>query len=712
MSLPRATVKTKRATFPFRSTKAQALAWSCLALVAVPAALFAQPMTEEGVSRAPDGTILHRRLPSSGEPGQGSGAGDGASNAGAPRAEAGPSAGATESTPTFVYDPSAAAGDMPRDLTHEGRSLPRPAATTEAGAGEPIHTAAGLRPAPPSEPPPGPAASAPPSGPEALPRPMPETAAGPSAASDASAGSDTSAPGPSVDPTAAGATTPGAEAPDAAAATDPTAPPGTTPPEPGEGPASGEPPADPRGTLGSEARPDRDTEREGTLHYNEVFDPSIVPFKRNRALDSIAPDHTLRIARARLAPLEPIGNRLDAGREVFWGSLLLEGRAGEAIPLPSVAPESRILSYEATPTQVVRFDKDEADNFYVTPSLDGRVRLVFVMDAPRTYFGRALPTRATLADVPAALRPKVPAPIVKEALEVARAIGVADVGRRDAHYAATLDALVAWFRGFVPGEPPPSRASVYRDVALGQRGVCRHRAHGFVITAQSLGIPARYVFNEAHVFVEVWVPATSEAQAGWLRIDLGGGAEELQVHNGQGKTLHEGGPDPFSAPEAFDEARDAGHTAGAERVTGLPRESEPATAATTPGGPGGEPGSAGGSAGATEPAGVTRVTPAPELVPTATTLAVTSSLVFRGEGFEVEGRVRTLAGAPVSDGAVQLVLLVGQERRPTSRLGTVNLAPDGTFAASIAIPREQAPGSYELVAEYLGDSVHSPSASP
>jgi len=440
-----------------------------------------------------------------------------------------------------------------------------------------------------------------------------------------------------------------------------------------------------------------------------VFDPSIVPFKRNRALDTVDDDYTLRLGLGRLERLEPLGNRLDAGRDAFWGSLLLEAKAGETIPLPSVSPESRILSYEANPPQEMRFERDAAGNFYVTPEASGRVRLIFVMDAPKSYFGRTLPTRATLSDVPSSLRPRVPRAIVTEARDVARKIGVPDVGRTSASYAATLDALVAHFRGFVPGDPPPVVDSVYRDIALGQRGVCRHRAHGFVITAQSLGIPARYVFNEAHVFVEVWVPASSDAEAGWLRVDLGGGADELQVHNGQGKTLHDGGPDPFSAPPPFEEARGSGHTAGAERVTGLPKESEPAptAAAEVPGGPlePGGPTSMG-------PASVARVAPAPELVPTRTTLEVTSSLVYRGDAFDVSGQVTDLGGQPVSDGAVQLILLVGAERRPIVRLATINLDPGGAFATTIAIPAEQPPGSYELVAEYLGDFVHSPSTSP
>ncbi|MFO0749439.1 MAG: transglutaminase-like domain-containing protein [Myxococcota bacterium] len=324
------------------------------------------------------------------------------------------------------------------------------------------------------------------------------------------------------------------------------------------------------------------------------------------------------------------------------------------------------------------------------------------MDAPSTYFGRALPSDAPLGAVPPALRPRVPKAIAKEAREVAAAIGVPANGT----YAATLDALVAWFRGFTPGEPPPSKTSVYRDIALGKTGVCRHRGHGFVITAQALGIPARYVFNEAHVFVEVWVPAGAGVDAGWLRIDLGGGAEELDVHGGQGKSLHEGGPDPFSAPAPFETQREQGQTAGAERVNGLPAPEAPlpTPAAPTPGAPG-APGEGPGTS-------VARVVPMPELVQTTTTLTATGSIVYRGDGLDVPGRVTTLAGEPVVEGSVQLVLLVGPERRAVAQLGsTLALDKDGRFRASVAIPATQAPGSYDLVAEFLGNGVQSPSVS-
>ena len=44
------------------------------------------------------------------------------------------------------------------------------------------------------------------------------------------------------------------------------------------------------------------------------------------------------------------------------------------------------------------------------------------------------------------------------------------------------------------------------DLALSQKGVCRHRAFAFLVTALGLGIPARMVINEAHAWVEVLDP--------------------------------------------------------------------------------------------------------------------------------------------------------------------------------------------------------------
>jgi len=566
--------------------------------------------------------------------------------------------GAGVSAPVFVYDP-VGGGTLPQEFHRDGQAMPRPDTASDASPGEAVYSPDGVA--------------------EASPEGFGASAGGVD---------------PSLPPT------PGAPG----EATDP-----GLPPVPGP---DGSPPTpapsfeDPRLGLGDIARPDRVTTGEERLDYRTVFDPSVVPFKRNRALDQVDVDYALKVERGGFKRLTPIGNRLDPDREAFWGSVLVDARAGQRVPLPSVSPESQILSYEATPPITLVFEKDRADNYYVTPSASGRVRVVFVMDAPTGYFGRQLPTGLTTRDVPAALRPHPPAAIAREAVAVAREAGVDPA----ASYDVLLNTLVAYYRGFEPGEPPPSQASIYRDLALGRRGVCRHRGYAFVVTAHGLGIPARYVFNEAHVFVEVYVPGP---RAGWLRVDLGGGAEELFVHGSDGKVLHKPRVrDPFDRPESYARAESAGHTAGATRVEGLPPASRRDFA------------SAGGSVdpdalpeairamlseniprAAPPPPGVIRAT-------TRTTMSFEQAYVYRGDAMIVSGQVADASGAPVAAGSVQILLLYGRQGRAVALLGTALVDADGRYRAEVRIPDNQPPGDYDIVAEYMGSALHAPSVSP
>lgn len=628
-----------------RSRRALGVLLAVAALV-VPAVVVAQSSGE--VSRDAEGHVLHRRPPAP-DGGKGEAARD---------------------TPVFLYDPDKTNG-LPSEMQRDGRAIARPEASLEPSPEEQIHTASGPRrdpntPAAPTPLEPGtatdPSGPLPPSVDPSLP-PVEDPSAPPAPADPDASGGDAASNADATPAEAnadAGPTTDvGRESPDGEAA----------PEQPDEG-------ADPRADLGDEARPDRRTEREGRLDYTEVFDPSIVPFKRSRALDEIAPDFTVRLSERRYKRLEPAGNQLERGREVFWGSLLLEGRGGERIPIPSVSPESRILSYEASPAQRVEFWVDQAGNFYAEPERDGRLRLVFVTDAPGHWFGRTLPRDASFGDIPANLRPRLPRPVQAEAMAVADALGFsATLG-----FTPLLEKMVAYFRSFAPGEPPPSSGNVYRDVALSRRGICRHRSHAFVVTAQALGYAARYVFNEAHVFVEVFIPGD---RAGWLRIDLGGGADELRVHNAENKSLHEPAHDPFAQPEGF------GDMAGALRATGLPT--------LEPGGTGPSTEPAAGSL----PTVIPRATPMPGLAPTRTTVAVDEQLVVRGDGVGVRGEVRGVDGRAVDGGVVQVLLVDPNSGEAVALLGSAPVR-GGSYEAAIRVPVAQAAGDYELVVEFLG----------
>ena len=53
--------------------------------------------------------------------------------------------------------------------------------------------------------------------------------------------------------------------------------------------------------------------------------------------------------------------------------------------------------------------------------------------------------------------------------------------------------LVGYFRAFQAGDIAHPTGDIYRDLCDSQAGVCRHRAFAFMITANALGIPTRYV---------------------------------------------------------------------------------------------------------------------------------------------------------------------------------------------------------------------------
>jgi transglutaminase-like putative cysteine protease len=611
-------------------------------LITAPTVGQTQPQ-DPGISRTPDGArILHRRIPST---------------------DKGPSGNGTPA-PVFVYDP-VNGGALPRELHRDGQALPRPSEATEPRPGEAVYSSSGVSADQPS----------------AFGLGASELLDGTSESENPPSPTDPPATDPSIVPRA----DPDAEGPADPRHASPTV-------------------DDPREGLGNVARPDMSTEIEGVLDYRTVFDPSIVPFKRNRALDVVQRDLNLGLSpRRRYRTLEPVGNRLEDGREAFWGSVVIEGDAGERLPLPSVSPESRILSYETSPPATLTFEQDSADNFYITPSRSGRLRVVFVVDASTRYFGRGLPIGLTVRDVPPALRPKVPRTVRREADRVAAALGL----NRRQDYATLLNAIVAHFRGFQPGEPPDRVGSIYEDLALGGVGICRHRGYGFVITAQALGIPARYVFNEAHVFVEAYVPGPDP---GWVRIDLGGGAEGLTVHGGKDKTLHHPqARDPFDRPTSYANAIAGGQTAGATQVQGMPSRQRPGLDPTIAENPGT-------AAVAKEvrrlmQGVVPRAQPRPDATQTRTTLTVTDNFVFRGDALEVVGTVHDLAGNPVRHGEVRLLLLLRPENDAIRLLGTARIDSQGRYRATIRVGDSETPGEYEVVAEFAGSGVYGPSAS-
>jgi hypothetical protein len=483
--------------------------------------------------------------------------------------------------------------------------------------------------------------------------------------------------------------------------------------EPGERVLTG----DPRESVRMDRiTPDRTTTHDGVLRYRAEFNPSVVPFKRMTAMDAVGPDYALHVRNRTLQPA-PVAKVPPApDRDLFWGSLVLRLAGGRPVPIPSVAPSARILSYTTTPRDTrVRFFRDSADNFWVQAAHRGRLRIVFLCDAPRRYFSPRVPPTVTVAHVPVHLRPRIPPDVREAAKRVIQQIGV----DRRATLRRQLERLVAYFRNFRPGELPRITGDTYLDIALSQRGVCRHRSFAFVITAHALGIPARYVQNEAHAFTEVFIP-----RMGWARLDLGGASSELQVSGARDKAVHAPGPDPFPSPSRYA----TGYSRLNRGVTGI-RPSQRirrssyrvaldrfdrSRAGETAGGGAGEP-----SAGRTEvdpslpPEVDGEETPAPDQQPgrKATQISVYTSArsVFRGEQIAVWGRV-TADGKGAVGLKVQFYLS-RDSRVSDAMLGATVTGTDGRFSVSLSVPTAVKVGRYRVFAATPGDPLHEASIS-
>lgn len=481
----------------------------------------------------------------------------------------------------------------------------------------------------------------------------------------------------------------------------------------------------------TESPPDRKTGADGTLHYIEAFNPSVVPFKRMSALSAVREDYTLYVGDAQQKD-QPVGGKPTPGWDRFWGSVLVDLRQGTEVPLPSVAPEMRILSYEVTPKTVITFSKDGADNFYARSDeggVSGVHRLVFLVEADPVYFAPQVPPDKLLSDIPTERRVDLPTDVA--AVAIAEAYGTIRV-KRGMSLFHTLDKLTSYYRAFEAGDLPPSSGSIYVDLVRSQVGVCRHRAFAFMITANALGIPTRFVSNEAHAWVESWVPQASGRGGRWIRIDLGGAALNLEVENGEDKDVYSPrGEDPFSKPDKYAEST--------THLSGLDSEQEEAATSRrpTPGGGGGSgaggegddpngevdptaPEGEGGEPNPTRPGlspdrGIPAIPPEAARGKAQTTISVTSASPtgFRGEVIHVEGAVGTGGGAgglPYLRVDIYLAP-AGQGGEGARLVGHGVTDADGRYATDVTVPPDLELLDHEVFATTPGDDKHQPAQS-
>ena len=484
--------------------------------------------------------------------------------------------------------------------------------------------------------------------------------------------------------------------------------------------------------------PDRRTGGESDLEYGVVFDPSVMPFKRDRVFDQVAPDGALTRSGIGRVALQVRGSSPRPGHELFWGQLTVALTPGKHTPLPSVAPDSTLLQWQSTPPLPLAFFRDRAGNWSVTSSRSGSAVLRMLVDAPSGYFSAPMGEGA-VGDDP--WRPSLPARLQRQLAALWPALEVHPTKHDRRH---NLRQLAAWYRGFETGELPASAGGdLLAELTVARRGVCRHRAMAFVAMAHSLGIPSQYVMNDAHAFVEVWALG-ADGLGAWQRVDLGGSAETLRLRSAADKHLHQ--PlynDPLPRPEAYADAigqasvsaglagsswAGARQVVGAERMNGAhkpgsrpPASGDPPTAA---------PSSQDPAAMAASRAWLRRramavtarqrpppVTGAPGQgqtdgrLPTSLRLTRPDAMVYVGETLRVRGTLQAAGGGRLKGLPIEVWLVDSSKPTEGAQIGTAISGADGAFDATVHVPLEANLGVYDLVVRFPGNGALGPTFS-
>ncbi len=484
-------------------------------------------------------------------------------------------------------------------------------------------------------------------------------------------------------------------------------------PDPAKPVGSGETPYNhaPGDARDSSFHPDRDTRRPDVLPYDDPFSPSTAPFKRLTAFDTVDAAYTLSVRDAHTTPL-PVSPTPapDASEDQFYADMVVDLAAGQKVRIPSVGPGARVLRARAgVGTQDARFQlwKDGAENWFIESESSVRARVVMEVSILRTAFGGDFGNPSWAELLPVA---PLPPAVQRSATEVTAKIGVSRrLSPRD-----DVTKLVTYFRGFTESEDPPSSSrDIYLDLALSRKGVCRHRAFAFLVTALSLGLPTRMVVNEAHAWVEL------HDGRSWRRVDLGGAGQTL--HDPLSNNVpHDPPPDPFSWPQGATRGDDLADRARSARAgqpptpasspSGAPAGSASSAAAAASSGARGAffdpPGSSSGfgSSGSSGSSGRGKPgspgTP-DDRQPSIVTMAVAGADAHRGAPFKVRGQVSS-DGEPCGHVTVEVVL----RSRTQGDVPIGQLATDerGAYDGAIVLPAAVPLGDYDVQARTLGDS--------
>lgn len=441
---------------------------------------------------------------------------------------------------------------------------------------------------------------------------------------------------------------------------------------------------------------DRNTSDPGRLNYHEPFRPSIAPFKRTHVLDAVTAAFELVSSNPRPRPVT-VGGSPGSLDDQFFGEMVVQLVPGEMIRIPSAGPHMAVYSAHLEPEVPFGFYVDHAENWFVrAPEGRDRMRLVMHVGVPRASFDGRI--EATSYSALVSELPQVPANVERVTSALLQHIGVSRVFAP----ADALGHLVTYFRGFAASTERPAATqgeALYRELVVARKGVCRHRAFAFVVTSLGLGIPARFVHNEAHAWVEVF------GGIHWHRVDLGGAASGIDYRGEppQGPP-HRPPAEAFQWPKRAQAAEQSLPSLRSSPSSGN-QPAEPATSlsSTSPvasGMPGTIPSA--GSATMSPPLSTSQVPAAvsgntdPIRAPGHSKILVTQVTpagILRGRDLSLLGRVQSSVGRCA---LVRIDALFRRQGRSFS-LGAFATDEVGRFNTKLAVPAELPVGTYELV---------------
>ena len=452
--------------------------------------------------------------------------------------------------------------------------------------------------------------------------------------------------------------------------------------------------------------PDRNTRRPDVSHYDEPFRPATAPFKRLWAYDAVDESYQLFVQKGRPEPLKSNGDAAaETPEEHFFADIVVNARADTTVRIPSVAPGAHVVrAHLAAGTRDLAFSlfHDGADNWFIAAA-PGKARLVMEVTAPRESFGGEFGT-PSWSDLPPV--DKLPSNVATAARQVTAHIGVS----RSMSPREVVRRLVSYHRSFVEADDPPrEHNNVYLDLALSQKGVCRHRAFSFLITALSLGLPTRMVMNEAHAWVEIYDGKL------WRRTDLGGAGRTV------GDPIREGPaydppPDPFQWPSGATPGDSLAPTNAATPASDNPRSGgtgRSSSGGSTQGGSSASPSSSGSSRTSSSGPNASGSDPASSLVDekkddrphSSVALAAANIDTRRGGPMRVSGNVRA-EGETCPNVVVDVILReAGKSSSHNAELRVGSVATDarGAFEGTLVVPSNIPVGDYEVVARTTGN---------